>query len=362
MNLYALIMAGGEGRRFWPLSSKDKPKQFLSLLGDKSLIRQTVDRVLPLIPIEKIFIVTVKAYADETLKHIPELPPENLILEPEGKNTAPCILYGSLKIAALDPESVTAVLPADHAIGDEDEFRRVLEKACEVTDYALEDGEKPLITLGVKPSSPETGYGYIKSGAKEITSLNRLKVFKVLKFTEKPDLDTALEFLKEGDYYWNSGMFIWKTSSILREFASLLPEWFSRFNSVSADLGTPEEAESVSVFYSNIESGSIDKLILERSGRTLVIPVSFPWSDVGSWKALYEYLSGGSNENLIPGSAVTINSSSCMVIGEERTVALVGVSNLVVVDTEDAVLVLNKENSQDVKKIVEELGKLGKSD
>jgi len=362
MNLYALIMAGGEGKRFWPLSTKDKPKQFLSLLGDKSLIRQTVDRVLPLIPIEKVFIITVKGYADETLRHIPELPPENLILEPEGKNTAPCIAYGSLRIAAIDPESVTAVLPADHAIGDEDEFRRALEFAYEATDYELEEGKNPLITLGVKPPYPETGYGYMKSGLKEIISSNGLKAFKVLKFTEKPDSDTALEFLKEGDYYWNSGMFIWKTSSIMREFALLHPGWFSRFNSVSSDLGTPEEAESVSVLYSNIGSGSIDKLILERSGRTLVIPVDFPWSDVGSWKALYEYLSGGSNENQIPGNTVTINSSSCMVIGEERTVALVGVSNLVVVDTEDAVLVLNKENSQDVKKIVEELGILGKSD
>lgn len=362
MKLYALIMAGGEGKRFWPLSTKDKPKQFLSLLGDKSLIRQTVDRILPLIPIERVFIVTVKEYAQETLKHIPELAPQNLILEPEGKNTAPCIAYGSLRIASQDPESVTVVLPADHAIGSEGEYRNVLEFAYEASSQELEDGEEPLITLGVKPLSPETGYGYIKAGSKEVISSGDIKAYKAVKFTEKPDHDTAKEFLNEGDYYWNSGMFIWKTSSILREFASLLPKWFSRFNSLSSDLGTPEESKSVSEFYSDIESGSIDTLILERSGNTLVIPVEFPWSDVGSWKALYEYLSGDGNEKQVIGSAVSINSSSCMVIGGDRTIALVGVSDLVVVDTEDALLVLNKEDSQDVKKIVEELGKLGESD
>jgi len=362
MNLYALIMAGGEGKRFWPLSTKDKPKQFLSLLGDKSLIRQTVDRILPLIPIERVFIVTVKAYAEETLKHIPELPPENLILEPEGKNTAPCIAYGSLRIAAIDPDSVTVVLPADHAIGKEEEFRGVLKFSYEASVYELEEGETPLITLGVKPTSPETGYGYIKAGCEEVISSNDIKAYKALKFTEKPDQDTAIKFLNEGDYYWNSGMFIWKTSSILREFASLLPEWFASFSDVSTVIGKPEESESVSMVYSKIKSGSIDKLILERSDKTLVIPVEFPWSDVGSWKALYEYLSEGSNQNLTRGKTVSINSSSCLVMGEGRTVALVGVSDLVVVDTEDALLVLNKESSQDVKKIVEELGKLGKSD
>ena len=362
MKLYALIMAGGEGKRFWPLSTKDNPKQFLKLLGDKSLIRQTVDRILPLTPIERVFVVTVEAYAEETLKHIPELPPENLILEPEGKNTAPCIVYGSLRIASLDPESVTAVLPADHAIGDEDQYRKVLEFAYQASTYELDGGETPLITLGVKPTSPETGYGYIKSGSDEVVSSNGLKAYKAVKFTEKPDHNTAMRFLDEGNYYWNSGVFVWKTSSILREFASLLPEWHKRFDALSKDLGTQQEEKSVAEFYSKIEKGSIDTLILERSGNTLVIPVEFPWSDVGSWKALYEYLSGGNDKNQTRGNTVSINSSSCMVMGGDRTVALVGVSDLVVVDTEDALLVLNKEDSQDVKQIAEELGKSGKND
>ena len=362
MELYALIMAGGEGKRFWPLSTSDKPKQFLSLLGEKSLIRQTVDRILPVIPIERVFVITVGAYAQQTLKHIPELPQENLIIEPEGKNTAPCIAYGSLKINTIDPDSVTAVLPADHAIGDEDEYRRVLEFAYEAAESEIKGGVSPLITLGVKPNAPETGYGYIKAGEEGIISSSRYRALKAVKFTEKPDAETALSFLKEGGYFWNSGMFIWKTSSIISEFSSVLPEWYGRFDEISKNLGKSGETQSVADFYAHIESGSIDKLILERSENTLVIPIDFPWSDIGSWKALDRYLRDDSKENLIRGRALTIDSSSCLVFGEDRTVALVGVVDLVVVDTKDAVLVLNKESSQDVKKVLEELDRLGKRD
>jgi mannose-1-phosphate guanylyltransferase len=361
MKLYALIMAGGEGKRFWPLSTSDKPKQFLPLLSDKSLLRQTVDRILPIIPIERVFIITVGEYEEETLRHIPELPPENLLIEPEGKNTAPCIAYGSLKISGLDPDSVTAVLPADHAIGNEDEYRKVLAFAYEAANSELKEVAAPLITLGVKSVSPDTGYGYIKAGEQEVLSSTRYKALKALKFTEKPDADTALRFLNEG-YFWNSGIFIWKTSSILTEYCSMFPQWRPSFDEISGSLGSSREARSVADFYAQIEGGSVDKLILERSENTLVIPVDFPWSDVGSWKALDQYLRKDSTENLIRGSAVSVDSSSCMVLGEGRTVALVGVRDVVVVDTKDAVLVLNKESSQDVKKVLEELDRLGKSD
>ena len=360
MKLYALIMAGGEGKRFWPLSTKEKPKQFLTLTGETSLIRQTVDRVLPLIPIERVFIVTVEEYAEQTLLHIPELPAENLIIEPQGKNTAPCIAYGSLKIASIDRDSVTVVLPADHAIGEEEKYRSILRFAAEASCIELLNGNMPLITLGVRPDSPETGYGYIKSGSDAVFSKDTESAYKALRFTEKPDQESAGEFLSEGNYFWNSGMFIWKTSSIIREFSSLLPDWYKLFDNLSRDMGKASEAKAATAFYSGIGSGSIDKLILEHSKNTLVIPVDFPWSDVGSWKALYEYLSGGSNENVIPEKTVTINSSGSMVIGGGKTVALVGVSNLIVVDTEDALLVVDKESSQEVKKIVEELGNLGK--
>ena len=203
MDLYALIMAGGEGKRFWPLSRKDKPKQFLSLVGGKSMIRLTVDRVLPIIPIEKIFVVTLERYARETLRHVPELPSENLILEPEGKNTGPAIAVGTLRIKKLSPDALTVVLPADHAIGKEEVFREVILYAAQIANMRLHNNDHPLITLGVKPVRPETGYGYIKEG-ETIDKSNRFEVKRVERFTEKPDSTTAQRFLEQGGYLWNS--------------------------------------------------------------------------------------------------------------------------------------------------------------
>lgn len=360
MELYALIMAGGEGKRFWPLSRRDRPKQFLTLTGDRSLIRQTVDRVLPIIPIERIYIVTVERYGAETLRHIPELPPDNLVLEPEGKNTAPCIAYGTLRIKNKAGDAVTVVLPADHAIGDDASFRETLEFAAGTASKELPGGGFPLITLGVSPTSPETGYGYIKAGREVIDSSGPYRALRVERFTEKPDRETALRFIGEGGYYWNSGVFVWKASSILSEFAHILPSWHGHFEDLSNCMGTGSEPAAVSSFYGSLASGSIDKLILERSSHTAVIPVGFPWSDVGSWKALDEYLRGDGDENIIRGQAVTVDSSGCLAIGSDRPIAIVGLRDVVVVDSEDGVLVLDKERSQDVRLVAEELGKMRK--
>jgi mannose-1-phosphate guanylyltransferase len=356
MKLNALIMAGGEGKRFWPLSKKSNPKQFLSLVGEKSLIRQTVDRILPLIPIERIFVVTGDIYADLTLEHLPELPIENLILEPDGKNTAPCIAYSSLKINKINEDSITVVLPADHVIGDDQEFRNALSFAANVADTKLDNGQYPLITLGVTPTAPQTGYGYIKADI-ELLSSDNYSAYKVDKFTEKPDIETALSFLNQGGYYWNSGIFIWKNSSIISAFRDIIPAWQSSFDEISNNLGQLSEKDSVSKFYDTLTPGSIDKLILEHSENTLVIPINFPWSDVGSWSALDEYLRKEDSENVIRGKAVSIDSSNCLVYGTEKLIALVGVEGLVVVESEDSILVLNKEKSQDVKKVVEEINK-----
>ncbi len=360
MEICALVMAGGEGKRFWPLSSKKRPKQFLSLIGERSMIRQTVDRILPLIPIENIFIVTVEGYAEETLKHIPELPEENLILEPEGKNTAPCIAYGTLRIMSRLEDAVTVVLPADHAIGDEESFSEVLRFAGDAALVKLANGEFPLITLGVEPSTPETGYGYIKGTDEVIASSGDHRALKVRRFTEKPDENTALGFLEEGGYYWNTGVFIWRNYSIMREFSSILPDWAGYFDGISNSLGTSNELSAVSAFYRSIGAGSIDKLVLEKSGSTLVIPVDFPWSDLGSWKALDEYLRREAGENIVRGEGISIDSSNCMIFGGERVVAIVGVEDIIVVDSGDGILVLDKNKSQDVRKVVEELNKSGK--
>lgn len=357
MKLNALIMAGGEGKRFWPLSKKSIPKQFLSLVGEKSLIRQTVDRILPLIPIERIYIVTGDIYADLTLEHIPELPAQNLILEPNGKNTAPCIAYSSVKINEINPDSVTVVLPADHVIGDDQEFRNALSFAAEVADKELDSGEYPLITLGITPTTPETGYGYIKETGTKILSSDNYSAYKVDKFIEKPDLETALSFLDQGGYYWNSGIFVWKNSSIISAFLDIIPKWQSSLDDISNNLGGQSEKDSVSKFYGSLTPGSIDKLILEHSQNTLVVPISFPWSDVGSWSALDQYLRKDDSENVIRGRAVSIDSSNCLVYGTEKLIALVGVEDLVVVESEDSILVLKKDKSQDVKKVVEEINK-----
>lgn len=358
--MYALIMAGGEGKRFWPLSSRERPKQFLSLIGGESLIRQTVDRLLPLIPIGDIFIVTVDRYAEETLKHIPELPLANLILEPEGKNTAPCIAYGTLRICAQAEEPLIAVIPADHAIGDDEAFRDTLRFAADAADVKTDNGQFPLITLGVRPSSPETGYGYIKQTDNVVLSSDDYRALEVKRFTEKPDLETALRFLDEGGYYWNSGVFIWKGSSVISEFSRILPDWHSQFDRILETMDKTSGPEVIQSFYKNIEPGSIDKLILEKSPNTVVIPVNFPWSDVGSWKALDEFLRTDGEDNIIFGRGVSVDSSGCLIYGDRKAVALVGVKDLVVVDSDNGVLVLNKENSQDVKKVIEELNKKGK--
>jgi len=360
MELYALIMAGGEGKRFWPLSKKSRPKQFLPLAGEKSLIRETVDRILPLIPIERIYIVTGDIYADQTLEHLPELPEGNLILEPVGKNTAPCIAYGTLRIKKLNENSVTVVLPADHVIGDDEEFRSVLSFAANVANTKIDNGKYPLITLGVTPTMPETGYGYIKGTNNKVESAENYSAYKVQEFTEKPNLKTALSFLEQGGYYWNSGIFIWRSSSIISAFSEVLPEWHDYFDEISSNIGSLSEGDSVSKFYGSIFGGSIDKLILEHADNTLVIPISFPWSDVGSWKALDEYLRVEENESIVRGKAVSIDSSGCLVFSHDKLIALVGVEDLVVVESEDSILVLNKERSQDVKKVIEEINKTQK--
>jgi mannose-1-phosphate guanylyltransferase len=352
-------MAGGEGKRFWPLSRKNKPKQFLSLISEVSMIRSTVNRILPLIPIERIFIVTLKRYASETLRQIPELSKDNLILEPEGKNTAPAIAFGTLKIKKLDPDAVIAVLPADHAIRSENVFREVLLFGEGIANTKLRGGDFPLITLGVRPTRPETGYGYIKE-SEVIKRSEKYQAKKVEKFTEKPDLKTALRFLDEGGYYWNSGIFIWRVSSILSAFQKLLPEWYKSFDRISHDINTLREKAALFRFYKQIEPGSIDKLILERYENTFVIPVDFPWNDLGSWQALDEFLRTDPLENISCGDVVSIDSCGCFILGGKRLIAVLGIKDLVVVNVGDSILVMDKQKAQNVKMIVEALEKKGR--
>ncbi|MGQ0792848.1 MAG: mannose-1-phosphate guanylyltransferase [Deltaproteobacteria bacterium] len=358
MKPYALILAGGEGKRFWPLSRKSKPKQFLTLFGGKSLISHTVERILPVVPIENIFVVTLDRYAEQTLAHLPKLPPANLVLEPAGRNTAPAIAVGTLKIRNIEPDAVTIVLPADHAIGDEDGYRRAIVYAAKVASEGVAGSAPPLVTLGVQPLRPETGYGYIKSG-RVLYGRGKYQVREVLEFTEKPDIKTASDFLRQGGYYWNSGIFIWRADVILQAFAALAPGWSQPLDSVAGDLNSGREGGALADFYRGVESAPIDKLILERWGNTTVIPVDFQWSDIGSWESLDEFLrERGGEGNVCFGDVAAVQSSGCLVLGDgRRVIAMVGVQDLVVVEAEDAILILDKRRSQDIRKLVEELEK-----
>ena len=361
MKLYALIMAGGEGKRFWPASRKGRPKQFLTLSGEKSMIRETVERILPLIPIERVFVVTLGAYADETRRHLPELPEANLLLEPRGRNTGPCIVYGALRISSLDPDAVLLVLPADHAIGDASAFADSLAAGAEAAlgSYLLD--EEPLITFGITPARADTGYGYIRAGAL-LTTLAGHEIRRVDVFAEKPDYETACRFVDSGGYYWNSGIFMWKAGAILREFKRLNAKWGERIEALRAGIEGADTEGAIRLFYSTVESGSVDKLVLEGSRNSVVMPVAYPWSDLGSWEALDRFLradSGGGGEGdeniFVGGEGAAVDSARCFAASDGKYISLVGVSDLAVVCYGDSVLVVDKKRSQDVKKLIAEV-------
>lgn len=355
MPLFALIMAGGEGKRFWPLSRKDRPKQFLSLIGRKSLLSETVERILPLVPFQNIFVVTVERYLEETRRHLTGLPAENVIIEPEGKNTGPCIALGTLKIKKISPDSTIVVLPADHWIADDRSFRDVIEFGQRIANTMLSSNDYPLVTFGVKPTKPETGYGYIKESTELIDSAGRYNARKVLRFIEKPDFKTASDLINEGGYYWNSGIFIWKTTAILREFSRTLPKWHGYFDAILDSFDNEHDSSVIQEFYRSVQPGSIDKLVLEKSGNSVVIPIDFLWSDVGTWQALDELLRSNKTENVVIGNCVSLDSASCLLFSQNRLIAAVGVRDLVIVETDDAILVLDKRKAQDVKSLVERL-------
>jgi mannose-1-phosphate guanylyltransferase/mannose-6-phosphate isomerase len=352
--MYAVIMAGGSGTRFWPLSREKMPKQLLKIGGEDTLIRQTVGRVLPLIRMEDIFIVANRSLA-ESIGH--QLSSKfnrswdgNFILEPEAKNTAPALGLAALHLERLDPESVMVVLSADHFIRNADVFLDLVRKAAEAARHGY------LVTLGIKPDRPETGYGYIKSG-KECRETGIEGVCKVEAFVEKPDLDTAKEYVRNGRYYWNSGIFVWKTRTLLAEIEKYQPSLHHGLAEIRKNIGTDGETDAVKEVFKNIDSISIDYAVMERTDRAAVIPADIGWSDVGSWTALDDVSARDASGNIITGNVVDIGSRDSIIYAEKRLVATIGLKDAVVVDTPDATLVCTKEKAQDVKKVVEELKK-----
>ena len=354
-SLYAVILAGGSGTRFWPLSRETYPKQMLQIVGEDSLLRQTIKRLDGFIPLENTYIITTKDLIQDIHFHIQDLNIGNnikIIQEPIGRNTAPAIGLAAILLNKISPDSVMIVLPSDHLIKDLEKFY----KALRIGLIGAEKGY--LVTLGIKPRKPETAYGYIKKGD-PLKAIDE-NLFWVKQFVEKPDHETAQIYLNEGDYFWNCGIFIWKTSKILSEIKKHLPSLFLALKKIDplfpGDEGSPwSDASKVVKIYSSLNSMSIDYGIMEKSDEVVMVPSHFEWSDLGNWTALDENFEKDGNGNIIKGSALDLGSQNSIILGAERLIATIGLKEMVVVDTPDATLVSPKDKVQDVKKVVEKL-------
>jgi len=349
MKVTAVIMAGGKGERFWPKSRMHMPKQFLSLTSDgKTMIQLTVDRIKPLIDIEDIFVVTNKDYKALVLEQLSDLPEENIFLEPVAKNTAPCIGLAAVYIKNKYEDAMMVVLPSDHLIKYNELFIDTLKDAIK-----LAKEESYMATIGITPSYPEIGYGYIHFGAKkEGVSGN---AYEVLNFVEKPDIETAKEYLASGKYLWNSGMFVWKASTILDNFHKLLPEVYKGLIKIYEAIGTEEADAVLEQEFVAFKPESIDYAIMEKAENIYTFPGNFGWDDVGSWIALERINKSNEKGNIVMGNVITIDSKNSIIQAQDKLIATVGIKNLIIVDTQDALLICAKDSTQDVKKVLENL-------
>lgn len=348
-NNYVAIMAGGIGSRFWPVSRLDLPKQFLDILHvGKTLIQSTFDRFAQYIPVENIYVVTAWQYKDIVAEQLPGIKPANIVCEPSRKNTAPCIAYISYKLQELNPESNLICAPADHLILDEVAFKKVSIEAMAFTDR-----NNALLTLGIKPFQPNTGYGYIQFDEFAVSD----NIYKVKTFTEKPDLELAKTFLASGDFLWNAGIFVWKTRNIISSFEKYLPEIHEVFYAAKTAMNTEKEKEAIDLIYPLCANISIDYGILEKADNVYVIPSSFGWSDLGTWGSAYENLEKDYNENAVAGKNIILFDSTGNVVhsGSEKLILLQGLDNYIVVDTPDALLVCKKDKEQHIKEYLSEV-------
>ena len=346
---YAVIMAGGIGSRFWPRSRKATPKQFLNVFGEATLIQNTVARLQGIVPPERCLIVTHERYIEHVRKQLPAIPDENILAEPISRNTAPCIAYAAVKLQSIDPDATMIVLPSDHLIEDVRTFHKVLEVALERAQNA-----DALVTIGITPTHPETGYGYIQFDGPTQTS-DTPEAFPVKTFAEKPDLPTAERFLESGDFLWNSGMFIWRADTIMEQMAEYLPEAVDAFAPLKDALGTDNERDVLLNSFQSCPRISIDYGVMERAETVFVVPGSFGWNDVGDWRAVYGLSNKNDRGNAIQGNVIMQDSDGCLVQSNDRLVAVVGIKNAIVVDTDDAVLVCDRDKAQQVKHVVDYL-------
>lgn len=346
--LYAVIMAGGSGTRFWPASTHDMPKQFLDLFGNGTMIQETVRRMAPLVPADRIVVVTNDRFVDIVKEQLPELPEDHIIGENVAKNTAPCIALAAGIIEKKSPGSTIIVLPSDHVITNEKEFIQVMSVAAEKAQAG-----NNLVTIGIEPNKPETGYGYIQFDEPSKVELSGKSVYEVKTFAEKPDKKTAQMFLESGDFLWNSGMFVWRCDTILKATAEYIPTISAELKAIEADLGTSKQGEAIKQFYTACPSISIDYGVMEKADTVFVVPGSFGWNDVGSWTAVHELMDKDSNGNVLQAPfAKAAQSRNSMVSSKgKKIIALVGLDNVAVVETENAILVVNLKQAQHVKEI-----------
>lgn len=347
-NYYAVIMAGGIGSRFWPMSRRDFPKQFHDVLGTgQSLLQKTYSRLNQTIPSENIFVLTHERYLELTLSQLPEITKKQVVLEPAMRNTAPCILMSALKIHKKNPDGLMLVAPSDHWIEDENVYSEAVKKCFQ----AVSESEI-LMTLGITPTFPNTGYGYIESSDK-----NENDIKKVKQFREKPDYETAKSFLESGNFLWNAGIFIWSTKSILSAFETHLPQMYQLFSKGNEVFNTEKEADFVSENYPKAENISIDYGILEKAENVFVKKADFDWNDLGTWGSLYEKSEKDEQQNaVINAQKIFRNASDNMVLTlKKKLVVLEDLQDYIVVDTEDVLLVFPKEKEQDIKILLEEV-------
>lgn len=353
MKRYGVIMAGGGGTRFWPLSRKNLPKQLLNLSGRDIMVNETLDRLQGLVEAQDLFVVTNIAQAELMYTETKgRLQKDHILAEPAARNTAACIGYAAMEINKKYGDGVMCVLPSDHFIKDLARFREVIQAGVDIAEKTNQ-----LVTIGITPTFPSTGYGYIKFEEEK-----KGQAYAVEEFVEKPDVETAKEYLASGRYLWNSGMFIWKASVILEQFQNLLPDIYQCLEEIGNAMGTSFEKEVIERVYPNIPKISIDYGIMERAEEVVVLAGDFGWNDVGSFDALEAIYEADENGNILYGEHVGVDTKNCISYAQNKLIATIGVEDLVIVETKDAVLVCPKERSQDVKQIVEKLAELQKND
>lgn len=352
-------MAGGGGTRFWPLSRLSTPKQLLNITGDDSMINDTIKRIRDIIPPDKILIVTNKVQERMLKEVIPsDIPTENILIEPVGRNTAACIAFASLIIKQRsNDDAVMGVFPSDHYIKNTEEFQRVLKAACNIAE-----NENKMVTMGITPTFPSTGYGYINFDRDKSVVVGDKTAYEVLEFVEKPDLRKAKAYLNNGNYLWNSGMFVWKNSVILSNFERFLPRLYREIKQLERYLDTADEKQKIEEIYPTLPSISIDYGIMERAEDVVVIPGDFGWNDLGSWDSLGSVFPTDDDGNIAIGDFVGIETKNSIIYANDRLVATVGLEDMIVVETNDSILVCPKQKAQDVKKVVEQLKKMGRQD